>query len=193
MDIMKEFKTDLVVKEGDDRKRFAEVTLDNGRDKGKRFLISEMPVTVSTRFLMKAGNALAETGLMPDYIARAVNIEWQTLFGVTFASLSAVKAETFFDLVNDLYKQSIKIWGGTMWREVIPDVDLFEMSSFASLADKVVELHAGFSLAAAVSGFWKVTQVEAMELMQQEPAAQQEQEQKQTDSALPKQETSTQA
>lgn len=185
MDIMSEFKSGLEVKEGDDGRRFAEVILDKGRDKGKRFLISEMPVTNSMRFLMQAGNALAETGLMPDYIARATSVEWSTLFGITFSSLSAVKAETFLSLINDLYKQSIKIWGGKMWREVIPDVDLREAGSFLGLADKVVELHAGFSLAAVVSGFWKVTEVEAAALMQQRA----EQEGSQN---LQKQETSTQ-
>lgn len=164
MDIMKEFKSDLVVKEDENRRRYSIVDINEGRDKGKKFKLSEMNVVDSMRFLTRFTNALSDTGLMPDYIARAVEVEWQTLFGVTFASLAAIKEEVFIGLVLSLYEKSIQIWGGGEWRDVIPEVDLMDMKNFLGLPDKVIELHAGFSLAAAVSGFWMVAGAEAEEV-----------------------------
>lgn len=120
---------------------------DEGRDKGKVFVLTEMPASQAERWAVRAFLALAHSGVeLPD------NIEGAGMAGIAvlgFTALSGVKFEEIEPLMNEMFA-CIKIKpdpsNGNIIRDLI-EQDIEEVSTRLTLRQRVFELHTGFSLA----------------------------------------------
>ncbi len=119
-----------------------------GRDKGKHFLLTEMPAAQSEKWAMRALLALGRSGLdVPDDIAET-GMAAIAAFGIkAIGSLEFDAAEPLMDemlecvtIIPDPAKPNVM-------RNLIDD-DIEEVKTFAFLRSEVLELHTGFSIAA---------------------------------------------
>lgn len=133
-------------------RKTASVTITaDGRDKGKVFLLTEMPASVAEKWAMRALLALGRSGIeLPDDVANG------GMAGVAAAGLRAFAGIEFGDaepLMDEMFgcvqivpdpKQA------AVARDLIED-DIFEVSTRLLLRSEVVALHVGFSISDALS------------------------------------------
>ena len=140
------------------------ITEDN-RDKGKIFVICEMPASQAEEWAMRALEAISQNTDIPAGLSNAgmLGVFILGLKPILAAPWSMVKpllAEMFDsclsiqpdknnpNLLRGAGTPMIKPMGGLV------EVDIEEVSTRALLRDKIIELHTGFSLAAVLSQGW---------------------------------------
>ena len=128
-----------------------------GRDKGKSYLITEMPAMQAEKWAAKALLALSRSG---------VEIEDETLqmgaAAVLAAGLTAFRRMNFADaepLLDEMMScvafvpdrtRIDPVANAPLTRPLFPD-DIEEVATLLTLRGEVVEIHTGFSVAAALS------------------------------------------
>lgn len=118
-----------------------------GRDKDKRFLITEMPATPSEKWAARAFLALAHAGIdIPDEL-RGAGMAAIAIVGITALSrVSWAEAEPLLDEMMACV-QSVQ---PAITRPLIEE-DIEEVATRVWLRGEVFELHTGFSLADIIS------------------------------------------
>lgn len=120
---------------------------DDGRDKGKTFLIKEMSALKAERWATKALVALVNSGvLIPD---DKVNQGMAAIAEIGLPSLTRLNAETVQDLMDEMFG-CIQIVEPNITRIPTED-DIEEVKTRILLRAEVFSLHTGFSLAGPIS------------------------------------------
>lgn len=119
-----------------------------GRDKGKAFLITEMPASQAEMWALRAFMALAKSGLeVPDEVqtmgmAGIAALGFQALAGITYQDARPL-LEEMFDCVEHVPSPNVV-------RALIED-DIEEVATRLQLRRDVFDLHTGFFSRAAPS------------------------------------------
>lgn len=159
-----------------------------GRDKGKVFVIREMDAWQAEEWAQRAVEAIAQKTAIPDGIANAGMLGIyifgaKALLSAPYAMIKPLMDEMFATCLSiqpDPTNPSILRGAGTpdvrAVGPMIPD-DTEEVATRLFLRDAIIELHSGFSVAAALSQQWeKLMAVAALispnTLTSQEPSAQ---------------------
>lgn len=118
-----------------------EITIEKGRDAGRRFLITEMPVARADAWAMKALLALAGSGFnVPDPQAGMLG-----MIGTTLDALGKVDADTAMPLLNELLDCVQIVPDGGQPRPL--NLDFNDVSDFTTLwllRKEVFALHIDF-------------------------------------------------
>ena len=127
-----------------------EITIQSeNRDRGKTYLLTEMPAAQAEKWAAQAFLALAKSGVeIPDSVAAG------GLAGVAASGL-AVLSGISWDLAEPLLDEMmgcVKIKEAHLVRALDPNAeDIEEVSTRLLLRKELLELHLGFSLAAKLS------------------------------------------
>jgi hypothetical protein len=120
-----------------------------GRDKGKTFIIREMPATQAEKWAMRAFLALAKSGVdVPEDVAASglagiAALGLRALSGLTFADAEPLMDEMFscIQIMPDPTRPNVT-------RHLIED-DIEEVATRLRLRKEVLALHTGFFTGAA--------------------------------------------
>lgn len=135
-------------------RRTATVIIDlDGRDRGKTFVITEMPASDAERFAARALFALGRSGVdIPEDISRA-GLAGVAALGIrAFAGIEWDLAEP---LLAEMFRCVTFMPDGSqpkVIRQLIED-DIEEVSTRLKLREEVISLHVNFSIAAWISKF----------------------------------------
>lgn len=125
-----------------------EVTISaDNRDKGKTFLITEMPADQGERWGIRAILALTKNGIrVPD------DLETQGLAGLATLSLATLGGMAYEDAgpLLDEMMECVQIKEAAVTRKLFP-TDIEEIATRMLLRGEVLALHLGFSLGDAGS------------------------------------------
>lgn len=130
-------------------RREAVVTIDaEGRDKGKRFKITEMSAAQAERWAIRAFLALAHSGAaVPDDFQEA-GMAGVALMGIqSLAGLSFEEAQPLLDEMMECVAYQAD---ATVSRPLV-ESDIEEVATRLRLRSEVFALHTGFSVADALS------------------------------------------
>lgn len=125
------------------------VTIDaEGRDKGKRFRIREMPASQAERWAIRAFLALAHAGVpVPDDFQDA------GMAGMAYMGVQALSGLSFEDaapLLDEMF-ECIEYQADAKVTRPLEEDDIEEVGTRLRLRSEVFELHTGFSMAGALS------------------------------------------
>lgn len=138
------------------RKTKLYVVEDEGRDKGKTFVITEMPATRAEDWATRAILVLGHAGIdIPDPGAGMAMMAIAGIYALFRADFHEVKPllddmMTCVQYVPDPSKRSTET-GQPYGRPLMTDDDVEEVATLFNLKQEVFELHTGFSLAVALS------------------------------------------
>jgi len=119
-----------------------DVTIDKeGRDKGKTFVLTEMPARAAEKWATKALFALARSGveLSPDLLKGGMN----SIAILGLQGLLNIKFEDAEPLLDEMLT-CIQIKEPNTVRSLTPD-DIEEIQTLFTLRGEVLKLHVGFS------------------------------------------------
>ena len=122
-----------------------------GRDKGKLFLLSEMPSEQAEAWAMRALLALMDSGV--DIPENAFELGMAGFAEIGFKALAKLKWEVAQPLLTEMFECVTIIPDPSkthVSRPLIPD-DVEEIATRLHLRMEVFELHTGFSIAAGLS------------------------------------------
>ena len=123
-----------------------------GRDQGKVFRITEMPASQAERWAARAFLALAKSSVqLPDTVNQA---GLAGLAGVASAGLTALAGVSFYEaepLMIEMFSCISYLPGVDLPSRPLIEEDIEEVATRAKLRMEAIELHTGFSLAAALS------------------------------------------
>lgn len=130
-------------------RRSLRVTIeDDGRDKGKVFVLTEMPASQAEDWAIRAFLALAHSGVeLPE------NLEGAGMAGIAmlgFQALSGVKYEELKPLLAEMFS-CVRIQPDPNNSGIVRDLieeDIEDVGTRLTLRQKVFELHTGFSIGA---------------------------------------------
>ena len=124
-----------------------------GRDKGKTYLLTEMPAVQAYKWAYRAFGAMARAGLeVPQ------NIVDMGMAGVLAMGLKAILGAEFSEaepLLDELTACVTRIETAIPAGRPLVDNDIEEPLTLASLHSGVLELHTGFSVAAYLLTIWE--------------------------------------
>jgi hypothetical protein len=126
------------------RKTLTYTVADEGRDKGKSFLITEMPVDVSEKWAMRAILAMVNSG--HDVPQSALNGGFGALVEIGFKGLFSIKWELLEPLLDEMMTclQVIPdIRSPHVVRALFPE-DIEEIATLPKLRWVILKLHADF-------------------------------------------------
>lgn len=117
------------------------IETEGSRDKGKVFLLTEMPAMRGEKWAVKAFMSLARSGVdIPD------NVMSGGMAALAGVALSAFSSASWFDiepLIDEMWNECVRISEQTGPRHVTSD-DLEEISTILLLRKEALELHLGF-------------------------------------------------
>lgn len=122
-----------------------------GRDKGNRYLITEMPASQAEEWAWRAFSAIARAGVdIPPNIAE------MGMAGIVIVGFNKVFAAHFDDAkpLLDQIMGCVQSVQPALTRALIED-DIEEVATRLLLRSEVFELHTSFSLAAFLSQTWE--------------------------------------
>lgn len=129
------------------RKTETLVIPDEGRDKGKKFLLTEMPSDQGERWALRALLALTNTGAaIPE---DTLNAGMAGLAAVGIQALGMVKYEAIRPLLDELWPTCVKYQHapGVMPRDPNQFHDIEEVLTRWTIYKALMKLHVGFSIA----------------------------------------------
>jgi hypothetical protein len=153
-----------------------EVTIgpDGGRDAGKRFLITEMSAAKAEKWAHRALAAMARSGLeIPEHITR------MGMAGVIAMGMKALLGADFRDaepLMDEMFECIKSVQPAMPQGRALVEDDTEEVATRLLLRSEVLELHAGFSVAAFLSKIWESAAQRINEGMQNTPTSSDESE-----------------
>lgn len=132
-------------------RRTVTVTIDaEGRDKGKRFLITEVSAAAGEEWAFRAFLALAKSGVDIPTDVRDAGFAGIAVMGVrALSGMSYYDAKPLLDEMMACIVVMPNPNDSSVTRALIPD-DIEEIATRLRLRGEVVELHTGFSAAGAM-------------------------------------------
>jgi len=118
-----------------------------GRDKGKHFIVTEMPAVRAEKWATRALLAISRSGVdLPEDLANA------GMAAIAYGGLKAITSCSFDDaepLLDEMMAcVTIRPDPALEYARPTIDEDFEEMATILQLRDRVVSLHTGFSIAA---------------------------------------------
>lgn len=150
---------------GDDVRKIKEVTITaDGRDRGKTFIITEMPASRAEKWAARAFFAMGRAGIEVPEALQGAGMAAIAVVGIqALARLSFVDAEPLLDEMM----ACVQIKMPAITRPLIDDgteaEDIEEASTRLLLRSEVFEIHTGFSIAAVVREQAAAAQLEISE------------------------------
>lgn len=118
------------------------VVIEKGRDAGKTFVITEMPVTKADSWAMRAIFALANAGIDIGDVKPEMGMMG---FGqVALKALSSIKAEVGIPLLNELLDCVQIVPTGGNARNMEIDSDIFDVMTLFILRKEALAIHIDF-------------------------------------------------
>lgn len=128
-----------------------------GRDKGKVFLITEMPAVKAEKWGLRALGAMARSGFdIPPHIVE------MGIAGVVAVGLKAILGTDWSEtepLIDELMSCVKSVQPAMPQGRPLVDEDLEEVKTLLMLKSEVLELHVGFSVAAYLLKTWEAAGV----------------------------------
>jgi hypothetical protein len=137
-------------------RREKQITIEGeGRDKGKAFVITEMPATAAEKWAIRAFLAMGQSGVeIPDDLAQAglmgvASMGVRALLGMPWALVEPLLDEMWACIayIPDPGRPGTTITGHLL------DTQIEDVSTRLLLRQEVLDLHLGFSLAEITSKF----------------------------------------
>ena len=126
---------------------------DEGRDKGKVFVIEEMPARQVERWERRALACMAQTGVeVPDDVR---NAGFGAILAMGLKALLGMHGPEV-EALHDELMACVKLQPDAnrdFTREALEE-EIEEVKTILTLKDEVIKLHAGFSVAAFLSKVW---------------------------------------
>ena len=116
------------------------VVIDKGRDKGKRFLITEMSVIDADNWAQRALFAVAKGGLISEIAEGAGMIDVHTLM----KSVGSIDASVGSELLNELLYCVQVIPSGNEPRDLLIDSDIEDPKTLWVLRKEALMIHIDF-------------------------------------------------
>lgn len=128
-------------------------TIESGRDKGKTFLITEMPLLRADRWAMKMAKALAAAGIDMNQLAGGVDMQMNGLgmLGIAQACASAIgnmEEGVFEELTDTLLGCAEIVVSNSVTRPIIysdtGDSDIEDIGTVFKIRAQAFKLHVDF-------------------------------------------------
>lgn len=116
------------------------ITINKGRDTGKKFLITEMPVIQADSWAQKALFAAAKGGLITEIAEGAGMVDIPTLM----RSIGSIDTQVGSELLDGLLDCVQTIPSGGEPRELLIDSDIEEASTLWVLRQEALKIHIDF-------------------------------------------------
>lgn len=134
------------------RKSDTIVITEEGRDKGKAFLLTEMPAAQAEEWATRALLAMGRSGAsIPDEI---LGSGMSGVAALTLRAFAGLRWEDAKPLLDEMFRcvRLVPDQSKDFTRDLIAD-DIEEVATRLCLRDKIMELHTGFSIADGLSKF----------------------------------------
>lgn len=118
------------------------ITIEKGRDEGKTFVITEMPVTKADNWAMRALFAIANGGI--DIEGINPNMGMLGMAQVAIKALSGIKADVGIPLLDELLECVQVLPSSGNARALIIDSDIKDLSTMFTLRKEVLAIHIDF-------------------------------------------------
>lgn len=124
-------------------------TIEEGSDKGKVFLITEMPLLEADRWAWSLGHGMMKGGLDVDQI-NINKMDVKTVGGILefaklgVAALGNIERDTLFELLDELTDKCIRIVTESGVTRDLVDGDVTALKTLNYLRMEAVKLHIGF-------------------------------------------------
>lgn len=131
------------------RKTLTYTVSDEGRDKGKVFVLTEMPATQAERWAVRAFLAMSKNGIeIPDGAAES---GWAAVAKMGVSMIGRMHADDAIPLLDEMMGcvKLIPNPGNTSVVRSLVEDDIEEVATRLKLRVEVFKLHADFSRAAA--------------------------------------------
>jgi hypothetical protein len=132
-------------------RKVAEVIIpadDPGRDKGKKFRITEMPALQAERWAIRAITAIGKAGIeVPD---EALDLGMGALAGVALRAIVQIEFDDAMPLLAEMMACVQRDMGNGVVRALTED-DIEEVPTILKLRGETIALHVGFSMADVMS------------------------------------------
>ncbi|MGC4885024.1 hypothetical protein ACON3F_20125 [Providencia hangzhouensis] len=118
------------------------ITIEKGRDAGKTFLISEMPIVKLDNWSMRALFAIAKGGV--DLEGISPNMGGLGMASVALKALAGIDTEVVIPLLNELLDCVQVIPSGGNARSLLLDSDVTELTTLFTLRKEALAIHLDF-------------------------------------------------
>lgn len=118
------------------------ITIEKGRDAGKTFLISEMPIVKLDNWSMRALFAIAKGGV--DLEGISPNMGGLGMASVALKALAGIDTEVGIPLLNELLDCVQVIPSGGNARSLLLDSDVTELTTLFTLRKEALAIHLDF-------------------------------------------------
>ena len=118
------------------------ITIEKGRDEGKTFVITEMPITKADNWAMRALFAIANGGI--DIEGINPNMGMLGLAQVAIKALSGIKPDVGIPLLDELLECVQVLPSGGNARALIIDSDIKDLSTMFTLRKEALAIHIDF-------------------------------------------------
>ncbi|HCM64684.1 MAG: hypothetical protein RR510_15315 [Morganella sp. (in: enterobacteria)] len=118
------------------------ITIEKGRDAGKMFVVTEMPVTKADNWAMRAMFALANAGIDIGEVSPAMGM--MGIGQVAIKALANIRADVGIPLLNELLDCAQIIPSGGNARQIEMDSDIQDITTLLLLRKEALVIHIGF-------------------------------------------------
>lgn len=118
------------------------ITIEKGRDAGKMFVVTEMPVTKADNWAMRAMFALANAGIDIGEVSPAMGM--MGIGQVAIKALANIRADVGIPLLNELLDCAQFVPSGGVARQIEMDSDVQDITTLLLLRKEALVIHIGF-------------------------------------------------
>ncbi|HGM9698237.1 TPA: hypothetical protein ACKRDB_003085 [Proteus mirabilis] len=118
------------------------ITIEKGRDEGKTFVITEMPITKADNWAMRALFAIANGGI--DIEGINPNMGMLGMAQVAIKALSGINPDVGIPLLDELLECVQVLPSGGNARALIVDSDIKDLSTMFTLRKEALAIHIDF-------------------------------------------------
>lgn len=118
------------------------ITIEKGRDEGKTFVITEMPITKADNWAMRALFAIANGGI--DIEGINPNTGMLGMAQVAIKALSGIKPDVGIPLLDELLECVQVLPSSGNARALIIDSDIKDLSTMFTLRKEALAIHIDF-------------------------------------------------
>ncbi|EMD0828860.1 hypothetical protein VP018_000630 [Morganella morganii] len=118
------------------------ITIEKGRDAGKMFVVTEMPVIRADNWAMRAMFALANAGIDIGDVSPSMGM--MGIGQVAIKALANIRAEVGIPLLNELLDCAQIVPSGGNARQIEMDSDIQDITTLLLLRKEALLIHIGF-------------------------------------------------
>lgn len=124
----------------------------DGRDKGKTFLLTELPAVKAEKWATRALLAIGQSGVTISEDALTAGMAGLAVVGIrALMSVAFEEAEPLLDEMRDCIQIQPDPRNASVVRPVMWDDEIEEVGTILLLRDEVMQLHLGFSIRETLS------------------------------------------